>query len=278
MLGASLSPNPDTDARIEVMQGVERIVAMGQGNVKSAPFDGGLAGWHAGMHLPYVGWSNAIAPGCVVHSVGDAVQLHRERIEAGWVTGAELARGVSTVTTTFAEAPTTVAIILDDPAAFGDPVGSRQLLLGLDGAVRPRDAAGMERPPVLLVMENRSVLAYDIVPERNKPVVVTIASEMGWSLVGVMGSATLNAAGAIAFISARGLDAAVRPFSAAATDSASRLAWQGPTRSDTQRTQAKAMARGVWLAPEKPKHTKAASTRKPKRTRTRTSLSQGGTR
>ncbi len=48
----------------------------------------------------------------------------------------------------------------------------------------------------------------------GKPVVVTIASEEGWSLVGVMGSSQLDAAGAIALVSARGLDAAVRPFAA----------------------------------------------------------------
>jgi hypothetical protein len=194
--------------------------------------------------------------------VGEQLPLHRERIEAGWVSGAELARGVSTVTTTFADAPTTVVIIVDDPAAFGANVGSRQLLLGLDGAARVRDAAGAERPPVLLVMENRSVLAYDIVPGRNKPVVVTIASELGWSLVGVMGSAALGAGEAIAIISARGLDAAVRPFSTAASHGQSRLAWRGPTRSESQRQQAKAMARGQWLAPAQ-----ATPQPKPKRTR-----------
>lgn len=265
VLGAGLLPDPNngaSDTSIEVIQGTERIVAMGQGDVKSAAFDAGLMGWHAGMQMPYVGWTTAIGPGCTVRSVGEQLPLHRERIEAGWVSGAELARGVSTVTTTFADAPTTVVIIVDDPAAFGANVGSRQLLLGLDGAARVRDAAGAERPPVLLVMENRSVLAYDIVPGRNKPVVVTIASELGWSLVGVMGSAALGAGEAIAIISARGLDAAVRPFSTAASHGQSRLAWRGPTRSESQRQQAKAMARGQWLAPAQ-----ATPQPKPKRTR-----------
>ena len=40
---------------------------------------------------------------------------------------------------------------------------------------------------MLLAMENRSVLAYDVVPDGTGPVVVTIASELGWSLVGVHG-------------------------------------------------------------------------------------------
>jgi hypothetical protein len=240
------------DMRIEVMQGAERVIALGQGDTQSAAFDAGLIGWYAGLQMPYVGWSTGIAPGCVVHSSGEPLRLHRERIEAGWVSGAELARGVSTVTTTFAEAPTTVVVILDDPAAFGNDVGDRQLLLGLDGADRATDVTGAERPPVLLTMENRSVLAYDIVSERGKPVVVTIASELGWSLVGVMGAGSLDATGAIALIASRGLDAALRPFSTSAAEGTSQLTWLGPTRTDAQRRTAKALASGLPLAAPKP--------------------------
>ncbi len=250
LLGAGLSPAGHDDESIEIIQGVERIVAMGQGDAKSA--GSGLMGWHAGTQMPYVGWSTAIGPGCVAHSSGEPLRLHRERVEAGWVTGAELARGVSTVTTTFAKAPTTVVVVLDDPAAFGDEVGARQLLLGLDGANRARDVAGAERPPVLLVMENRSVLAYDVVPEGDKPVVVTIASDLGWSLVGVMASPALNAAGAISLISSRGLDAALRPFGKASeTPGESRLVWRGPTRTTGQRRDASALASGRPLSPAK---------------------------
>jgi hypothetical protein len=264
----------NNDSSLEVIQGVERIVALGQGNQSSEAFSMGLTGWHAGLQMPYVGWSTGIGPGCVVHSSGEPLVLHRERLEAGWVSGAELAQGVSTVTTTFSEAPRTVVIVLDDPAAFGNPVGGRQLLLGLDGADRARDAAGADRAPVLLAMENRSVLAYDIVPEDDKPVVVTIASEFGWSLVGVMGSSALDATGAIALISSRGLDAALRPFSTGASgEEESRLGWQGPIRTETQRRQAKALAIGRPLPTAKPViKTKPAKKAKPvkktKRTKT----------
>ncbi|MEO6525022.1 MAG: DUF6603 domain-containing protein [Gemmatimonadaceae bacterium] len=240
-------------ASIVIAQGAERIVAIGQAAADSDASDAGLLGWHAGMQLPYAGWSTAVAPGCVVRASGDPLRMHRERLDAGWVAGAELARGVSTVTTTFASAPTTVVIVLDDPAAFGDIVGGRQLLLGLDGADRAVDASGRERPPVLLVMENRSVLAYDVVPERGRPVVVTIASEEGWSLVGVMGSAQLTAAGAIALISARGLDSAMRPFAAAPAKEGggSRLAWLGATRTPAQRQRAMTLAIGLPVPPAK---------------------------
>ncbi|MGI9052148.1 MAG: DUF6603 domain-containing protein [Ilumatobacteraceae bacterium] len=227
---------------ITVDQGTERIVTVGQGTSDGPPLEAGLAGWYAGMQLPYVGWTTAIAPGCVVRSLGEPLRQHGERLEAGWIDGAELARGVSTVTTRFAEPVTTVVVIIDDPTAFGDQVAGRQLLLGLDGAERPTDGAGVARPPVVLAMENRSVLAYDVVPEADRPVIVTIASQLGWSLVGVMGS-VLSAQGAVALISSRGLDAAVRPFAPGATG-VSRLRWQGEKRTDRQREKAKALASG----------------------------------
>lgn len=245
-VGASSPDGVGSDASIEIARGAERIVAIGQGAMDGHDLESGLAGWHAGMQMPYAGWSTAVAPGCVVRSVGEPLRLHRERLDAGWVSGAELARGLSTVTTTFAQAPKTVVIVLDDPAAFGDVVEARQLLLGLDGANRALDGSGQERPPVLLAMENRSVLAYDIVPERDRPVVVTIASDLGWSLVGVMASTQLDATGAIALISARGLDAALRPFATTPDGpaGASRLEWLGATRTPKQRQQAKVLASG----------------------------------
>lgn len=253
IVGGDLAGGAEGGASIEIVRGAERIVAVGQDRLGGADLEAGLSGWHAGMQMPYAGWSTAVAPGCVVRSVGEVLPLHRERLDAGWVSGAELARGVSTVTTTFTQAPKTVVVVLDDPAAFGDQIGARQLLLGLDGADRALDASGQERPPVLLVMENRSVLAYDIVPEGERPVVVTIASDLGWSLVGVMAATQLDATGAIALISARGLDAAMRPFATATTGSSgvSRLQWFGPTRTQKQRQQAKVLASGRPLAPVK---------------------------
>ena len=221
------------NAVLEIPQGTERIVAIGQGDITNASASLGLAGWHAGMQLPYAGFSTAIAPGCVVHAVGERLALHRERLHAGWVSGAELARGISTVTTSFAITPRTLLVLLDDPASAGDPVAARQLLLGLDGASRARDAAGKERAPVLLAMDNRSVLAYDIVADGDKPVVVSIASQEGWSLVGVMASAEVDTTGAVALLSSRGLDAAMQPFatrSASDAAPASRLAWVAATR------------------------------------------------
>jgi large repetitive protein len=249
--------------QIVIPRGTERIVVigLGLGSGNGAPSGGarpGLAGWHAGLLMPYVGWSSAVGPGCVVQSNSDRLKLHRERADAGWINGTELASGVSTVTTTFADAPRCVVIVLDDPASGGQDLGGRQLLLGLDGAERATDAAGTERAPVLLAMDNRSVLAYDVLPQRDAtglplPVVVAIASQDGWSLVGVMASSTLDAQGAISLIAARGLDAALLPLvslmpserGAGETAPASRLSWIGPQRSTDQRRAAQGRASGV---------------------------------
>ncbi len=235
-----------TTSVLEVPRGTERIVAVGQGAVADQSRIG-LAGWHAGLQMPYAGHATAVGPGCVVHANGERLALHRERLDAGWVNGAELARGTSTLTTTFAGTARTVVVVLDDPASAGDNLDGRQLLLGLDGATRALDRAGREMPPVLLAMDNRSVLAYDVVPEGAAPVVVTIASQDGWSLVGVMASGEVDATGAVALVSSRGLDAAMQPFattSATGADTPSRIAWIGPTRSTDDRAAAKARAQG----------------------------------
>ncbi|CAH0137466.1 hypothetical protein SRABI26_00389 [Arthrobacter sp. Bi26] len=227
---------------VEIGQGAERIAVIGQGAAEGpGQVPVGLAGWHAGSSLPYAGWSSALAPGCVLRSNGDPLKRNDQRVEAGWVAAAELAKGQSTVTTRFAEQLGSVVFILDDPAALGDPMTGRGLLLGLDGATRATGLDGEELPPLLLVAENRSVLAYDVLPGTEAPA-VTIASELGWSLAGVMGWPG-SAAEAVAMIGSRGLDAALRPL-AGGTIGSSKLTWLGQTRTTRQRLQAKTLASG----------------------------------
>ncbi len=108
------------------------------------------------------------APAARCSSRGEGIRGHRQRGNAGWVSGAELARGVSTVTTRFARPVTTVAVVLDDPNAFGDVQTGRDLVLALSGAVRATDAQGRNLPPTVLTGELRSVLVYDVVPEPQR--------------------------------------------------------------------------------------------------------------
>lgn len=226
---------------VEIGRGAERIVATGLGAATDAPSTG-LLGWHAGAQLPYVGWSAALAPGCLVRTSGETLRRHSERVEAGWVVVAELVKGISTVTTRFTEPVRSVVIILDDPTAFGaTAAGGRGLAMGLDGADRATGPDGQEAPPILMTSENRSVLAYDIVPEgHDRPVVVTIATELAWSLVGVMGGQG-SAADAVAGLAERGLDAALRPLAPGASG-LTRLGWSGATRTAGQRRKAQLMA------------------------------------
>ncbi len=214
-------------------QGTERLVAIGLGT--GDPSRSGLAGWHAGAQLPYLGWSSALGRGCLVTSRGEQIPGHAQRGEAGWVSGAELARGVSTVTTRFADAVRTVVVVLDDPTALGGDAAGRRLVLGLDGAERVTDDRGQDLPPALLTAENRSVLAWAVAPGTG-PVTVTVATQTGWSLVGVLACADLDPQGALALVSARGLDAALAPF-VPGTEGSTRLAWQhdDPPRRRTAR-------------------------------------------
>ena len=89
-------------------------------------------------------------------------------------------------------------------------------------------------------MGNRSVLAYDVVPDGAGAVTVTIATEQGWSLVGVLGSDLLDADGAASLVSARGLDASLGRLADGPGRTA--LGWRGETRTPRQRAAARAAA------------------------------------
>ncbi len=224
--GGRVTADVITAEAFEVPRGTERLVVVGQGlpDPKVPLSAAGLAGWHAGLELPYVGWSTAIGPGCTVRTRGELISRHRERVGAGWIRGAELAAGTTTLITRFASPIRTVVLVLDDPEALGANVGQRDLRLGLGGAERASDTAGAPIPPVVLAAENRSVLAYAIEPGGDQPVTVTIVSEPGWSVVGVLGSTDLDPRGAIGTVTARGLDTATTSL-ATGRAGATRIAW-----------------------------------------------------
>ena len=246
-------------AGVEVPAGSERLVVVGLGEARAggSPEPEGLQldGWHSSLQLPYLGWSSALGRGCTVRSVGRPLRDHRERLDAGWVSGAELAIGRSTVVTRFTAQVRTVVIVLDDPTSLGEEVPGRRIVMGLTGAARLQDASGRERPPALLSAESRSVLAYDIVVDGTGPVTVTIASETGWSLVGVLGSAELSGESALSLVSSLGLDAAAGALHAGPTGR-TRVEWLGRTRTDTQRQQARSAALGRPPAPRQRKRTR----------------------
>ncbi len=242
LLGDLIAGPGAATEKVEVMRGTERIVAIGQGAAPpprsasralarralratdavraAADASAALVGWHAGAQMPYAGSGVALGPGVVVHASGENLALHRERRAAGWVGGAELARGVEHRRHHLRRAGAHGADRARRPRCRRQPrcrppvaarPGRRHACARCRRHGTRAGAAdtGQPQPPRL----RRGARPGRCEP-LGKPVVVTVASRRGWSLVGVMGSALLDAAGVIALIAARGLDAvldAARP-------------------------------------------------------------------
>jgi hypothetical protein len=247
LLADTLAVAGSKRSQVALPPGTVHIAALGLGSAQAAS---GLAGWHTGTQLPYLGWGTAVAAQAVVQSNATGLRGHAQRHLTGWVSGAELSQGECSVSTRFALAPRCVLIALDDPATQGEAVDQRQLLMGLDGARRTTDAQGQDKAPLLLTQGLRSVLAYEVEPlydaqEQPLPCVVNIAAQAGWHLVGVMASASLSPQAALALLAESGFDAALQPLAQVGDGAvATRIAWQGARRSSAQRVKARAAARG----------------------------------
>ena len=104
--------------------------------------------------------------------------------ESGWLRAADLVEGTALVSTRFAAPVTLVIVALDDPAGTTAPgAASRSALEGAERANRRRRRAGgadRRRP------RPARHAAYPIVAPAQDGVTVSVASEDGWHLVGVM--------------------------------------------------------------------------------------------
>jgi hypothetical protein len=185
-------------------RGTERVAVAVTGDTN--PEASGLSGWIASTALAYVGWATAIAAGAVVRVENARVTRTRHRRTTGWIRGAELVDGTSLVITRFVDPISVAVIALDDPGA--DAV--RNLSLGLAGASRPARADGSPAPPRAVVRANRTFLIYDLEPVGKNPVTITVASDDGWHLAGVMGG-TVAADAVAQWVTDRGIDTVVRP-------------------------------------------------------------------
>jgi hypothetical protein len=108
----------------------------------------------------------------------------------------------------------TVVIVLDDRV---DTEEARNIHLTLRHGVRVAGSDGEPVPPTVVSAGNRSMLLYAVGPDTARPkgegLVVTVASQPGVHLAGVMGSG--DAAPVVADRLARaGLDALLRPQTA----------------------------------------------------------------
>jgi hypothetical protein len=189
--------------RVTIPPGSERIAVLALGDREADCYGDLLSGWHAGQLLAAVGWNAALGSRCLVSAEGVTVAPGRQRREAGWVRGAELVRGTTTVATRFLDRPRAVAVVLDQP--IGTEAG-QGLAMTLDGAERMTGPDGNPLPPTVVASGTRSAVIYTIEPGEGA-VTVTVASEAGWHLVGVVGA--LTSAAIADTLAERGLDAAV---------------------------------------------------------------------
>jgi len=174
-------------AEITVPQAAERIAVAAVGTPVAGAAVPGLSGWH-----------RDVAP-----------------VPTGWVQAAELVAGATLVETRFTAPVSVLAIVVDDPA--GTVTEGRALQFGLSGARRRADV------PVSLVTGGRTFLLYEV--DSAGPVTVTVASDAGWRLAGVLGA--VGSVADVAGVLARGgLDTAVAPLMLG-TAGALRIGWAG---------------------------------------------------
>lgn len=173
----------DAGGDVAVPLGAERIaLAVGVAAAQQRP---GLSGWHAGSMLPMLGHGSALAAQAVLHVEGRARVVRQRGVqrESGWLRASDLVEGTALVATRFAEPVSLVIVALDDPA--GSAAG-RGLSLALEGADRALGAGGEPVAPTVVIRGQRVMLLYAVVAAGKEGVTVSIASEDGWHLVGVM--------------------------------------------------------------------------------------------
>ena len=270
---APVAPGTSGEPGFAPPLGTERVaVAIAGATNADAP---GLSGWIASTALAYVGWATAIAAGAVVRVENASVTRTRHRRTAGWIRGAEFVDGTSLVITRFVDPITTVVIALDDPSADG----ARNLSLGLAGATCVPQADGSPAPPRAVVRANRTFLIYDVVPDRKNAVTVTVASDAGWHLAGVLGGA-VSADVVASWATGRGLDAMVRPVLPGAGGSRT-LQWiavQLPPIDRPGRPEPRIVRRSEFAQHKRPPRAQRPARTRAKSSRKRTAVARKTTR
>jgi hypothetical protein len=225
--GDVLLDTPGSANGIVIPIGTERLAVLALGDTTAVP--DGLYGWHSGLEVAYTGWHSAICAGAVLRAEGSTVSKTRERFRSGWIHAAELVTGTTLVSTRFAQPVHSIAIMIDDAVGTED---ARGLSLGLDGADRVLGSNGQPLPPTVVVAANRSVLIYAITPAATASgvpagaITVSVASEAGWHLAGVLGGNETPAAMAQRIVN-NGPDALLMPLVSSHGGSV-QLQWAAP--------------------------------------------------
>lgn len=196
--GEVLADTLGTEAAIP--PATERVAVLAPG----APAERPLLGWHAGQRLAYVGWGTALAAGGTLHVPGGGVSPNRQRLRSGWVEAAELTGSAPVTETRFVEPLRAVAVAVDREQSGGKP----QVDLTLSGASRAGDATRV-------AVGARTYLVYEVKPQGEGPVTVTVAHLDGRPLAGVLGSASAGAAELARQLGRQGVDSLLRPLTGA---------------------------------------------------------------
>jgi hypothetical protein len=167
-----------------IPKGTERIAVWAAPAVPQVALSG-LAGWHDGQSLAYVGWSTCLCSGGSVQAENAVLRRGPESFKAGWIGARAFVEGSRLVTTRFAMTASTVVLLIDETAS-GDPAAD--FSLSLERASVARDAKGAEIAPVLLSHGARRVLVYAIVPDKSGVVTVRVLRDGTVTLAGVMAS------------------------------------------------------------------------------------------
>ena len=193
MLGAGGGILADVTAESGVAmipQGTERIAVWAE-PADLATAISGLAGWHAGQSLAYVGWSTCLCGGGSVYSEAGKLRRGPESFTTGWIAAKEFVADSRLVTTRFTKPAQALVVMLDE---FSGAIAD--FSLSLRGAAIALDGLGEEIAPVLLAQGTRRILVYALAPGQAD-FTVEILREGAVTVTGVMasaGSASVTAA------------------------------------------------------------------------------------
>lgn len=202
---------------VEIPAGTQRIAVVGTGAPPPGAADpaGGLSGWYEGSVLARVSGDACLIPGGVLRARSAPATRSRTPVDAALIPGRSAVRAAGVVRTDLPSGTSCVLVVADlgDPARL-DPSGTVDgLLLGLDGAVRPRDPSGAETSPLVVTGGTRVWMYFDVAPDgTGAPVRVTVGLDRAaWSLAGVLGAG--RRAPVVADAVARlGIEALTRPL------------------------------------------------------------------
>jgi hypothetical protein len=179
--GAILSDVTKESGAELIPQGTERIAVWASPSDPAATISG-LAGWHAGQSLSYIGWSTCLCAGGSVYSEAAKMTRGPESFTTGWIAAKEFLADSRLVTTRFTNPAQTLVIMLDEIAGE-----AADFSLSLRGTKIASDATGDEKSPILLSQGARRLLVYALMPG-DTGFTVEILREGAVAVAGIMAS------------------------------------------------------------------------------------------